>query len=214
MISGGRFSQEAEDLLFDRLTGPPSYNPISPEFKYLKNDHCYVIVHPGYAITWDVLTPEDKYGLYSDYYENLKRLISSLKDSNELTIFAVEERVYDGEKYEDGLTPFDSSLKIITKNNTNEAKKIIKTPEGRRRQEMEEVFSFLLSLGVQEARFAGEWTWHHGNGCLTKLAEDFKNAGFTVKAVGGCFFPSRRPEESSALLETFYSDPIKVIFTR
>lgn len=193
------------------------FDPFPSEFEYVSSDHCYVIVHPGYSQKRYVRTDGEwpkGYGSYATYLENLKQLVTYLKGANELSIFAVEERVYTEGRYADGLSPPHSALTLVTKDEDGVIKKYIETPEGKIRQKPGIIFSFLEGEGIREVRFAGEWAWWSKDlGCLGIVANNFLNEGFNPKGINGCIFP-KVPYSSSMwsneMLEMLYSNVVEI----
>jgi len=73
-----------------------------PHFK--TNGVCYVLVHAGFTLVDDhVLTlkltsDKEKYGDYSEYSNNITRLIKRLRKSDDLSLFLVDEPCFHGEE--------------------------------------------------------------------------------------------------------------------
>lgn len=193
----------------------PLFNPFEQDFHYNGHyNHCNVIVHPGYSTLEKNAQDEIKtggYGQYDQYLENLGKLIMSLESSDELTIFAIEDRIYQGEAQSlEGLSPFNSGLIVVTYNCDGAIKRKIKTQKGKRKQKLQTLYSFLTDNSIDEARFAGEWAWYRGLGCLGVLAKTFYKADFNIKGITGCIYPSvpRSTNEKNKILINLFDDSV------
>lgn len=193
------------------------FDPFPQEFdKYniALNGYCYVIVHPGYS-TYEAQdkTKTREYGAYPEYLRNLKQLVRYLKESEELTIVALEDRMFHGKIESDEDLSIDSALIIVTEDTLPKVKPYVKTPDGKRRQRIGTIYSFLRDNNIHEARFAGEWAWWDGNGCLGVLASNFCRARFSINGLEGCIYPTVAPEKNNKTLARLYSNTVKIPFT-
>lgn len=167
-----------------------------------KSEHAYVIVHPGFL---RVRTP--------NYTENIPQLIRNLKNSGELTIFFEEEMPNGYSKKE--FPVFDSAFVIVTMDGGVAFKKYVKTNDELEEQRADLVYSFLRNNGVKEIRLAGELAWSEYNerwydnplACLGIIAENFHRAGFDIKGIESCIYPTE-PRTDNKILMELYNDSV------
>ena len=176
---------------------------------------CNLIVHPGFALYEKsarelVRDSASTYGDYPAYIDNLKILTETLKSSDQLTIFALEQRVQEGLATLDAaLTPFDGSALIVTRNLSGSVEERVMVNGQEQVQSLALILALLRANGVREIRVAGEFVWYKEHGCLGALAAEFEKEGFIVKGIEGCLYPSNAPTEcEDPFLSRLYDDSI------
>jgi len=223
LAKDGPLKKMGEDLLFGFLF--PDFNPFPAELEFVQSDHSYVMVHLGYQKQISSLQSES----YLEYSRNTEALVAYADEAKELSIFALEERVYSGEvKPIQGQSPFDSALTMVTENREGDVETLIHTPDGPRRQNLDVIYSFLHTKGVKEIRLAGEFAWWEDHlGCLGIVAYNFLEAGFDIKGVEGAIYPRYSPvismketgnwlypgispEKADEVLHKLYNNTVKI----
>lgn len=220
-----------KQFLKRRIESLPIFNPLPLDFYNIKvNGFCNVIVHPGYSNYRDIgeHNKTDKYGQYQEYLKNIKQIIKYLQTTGELTIFVIEDKIFQNKiQNEEGLSPFELSLIMITKDAFPNLdiqnwvpgiyKRIVKVKNRKMQHRPDLVYSFLKDNGIHEARFAGEWGWVYDGiepepGCVDQVAEDFCNNGLKIKGIEGCIYPTKciPPGKNNEVLERFYDDIVEI----
>lgn len=149
------------------------------------------------------------YGDYLTYVTNVVSLVKYLNNIGALTIFALEERdFYHPDIPRPELRPFDGAMIVVTKNATYSLAEKVQTTDGQLIQQPDLMFSLLRKVGIQEARFAGEWSIvYAGFGCLGGTASEFYQNGFNIKGVRECIYPTIKPQEGdNEILRKLYTE--------
>ncbi len=223
LTRNGPLKRMGEDLLFGFLF--PDFNPFPANLEFVQSDHSYVMVHLGYLKQISSFQSES----YLEYSRNTETLTTYADKAKELSIFALEERVYSGEiKPIQNQSPFDSALTIVTEDREGDIETLIHTPDGPRRQNLDVIYSFLHTNGVKEVRLAGEFSWWEDHlGCLGIVAYNFLEAGFDIKGVEEAIYPKYPPvismketgnwlypgissEKADEVLDRLYHNTVKI----
>lgn len=188
---------------FNFLTSHADPHQIAPE------PFAYLLVHPGY-LDYEkpvedelsaIRTDQASYGDYEIYLENLRRLITHIEAASPPVIWAIEERRFLGRsEIPASWYPEDNALILVTKDMSGKLQESFRLEDLMVYQSFEAVKEFLLQNGILEIRCAGELGWYDtgqalgdGQGCLTVLSRQFRQAGFETKGVSGCIFPLSAP---------------------
>lgn len=190
----------------------------NPEYRQrLKVDSCYAVVHPGFSVVkgrtfvQNLTRDVSRYGSYSYYLENIKRLIQRLKTSDSLSLFFIDTPCFYGKGvYPPELLPSVSNLILLT----DPAGRMIETHSGVANSELdlhqEKIYTFLKEIGIKEILISGEWVWwrekeeRECHGCVGVVANGFKEKGFKVKGVEDCLYPTKPPNFDSELSRELY----------
>jgi hypothetical protein len=199
----------------------------NPEYipHFQGKDYCYAMVHGGYSITEnnglgkDLIKDKKKYGDYSIYSTNFRRLNQRLGNSNELVLHFVDNYCFRGNKgdvYPPGFLPYTSNLILVTDMSDFFGEgiyeeKIWTTDHRMILLNHEKIYPFLKEINVKTILLAGEWVHFGTPGCLGTVAEKLKDEDFDVKGVKGCLYPSV-PKLDTELLRKLYQEQVDPAF--
>lgn len=187
--------------------------------------HCYMLVHPGFADYRDdpfykiLIGFERFYGNYNNYLDNISKLVQYLNNSDELAIFAIEERDFYNENIpKKELRPSNSAMILVTEDGKPMWKEYVETEKGSELQRPELIIYFLKKNGIQEIRFAGEWArggegkWDEEAGCLLGWASAL-DGFFDINGVEGCIYPTipnpyDKNKKYDRVLEKLYNEQV------
>jgi hypothetical protein len=187
---------------FDFLPGKP-LNPVQAESAVL-------IVHAGF-LDYDTPLPRElaavradtaAYGDYDRYRDALIRFRRRAAEKGLLLISAVEvDRFITKEQpLPRRWQPPRHSVLLITKCASGKAAAAFPAEGKRYYQDIEALFTFLRQNGIKSLYCAGELGWYDraqalgdGAGCLTVLAQTFREAGFETIGIADCIFPLKAP---------------------
>ena len=199
------------------------YNPFPRSFSYNRHDrYAFIMVHPGYTrfdrMAWGAIQMGGN-GNYPHYINNVRRLISRIRQSGELVIIFLQERMYWGhEKTWVDTTHINSSLLHITDSFTGDPQGSVYIPDAERtyKQKIEVIYSFLKDNGIKDLLFSVKWGYNiYGHeACVAQAATHFHGAGFNVWGIKGCIYPLVPPhgdEVNHAGVNLLYAEQVKVI---
>lgn len=186
----------------------------------------YLLVHPGYLDFEKPLGGELEavrsnvaaYGNYETYLANIRRLIDHIRSTSAPVIWAVEESRFLGRsKFPVSWKPVDNALVLVTKDMSGRLQDTFLLDGLIVYQTFEDVKEFLQQNNIRELHCAGELGWYDtaqalgdGQGCLTVLSQQFRDAGFDTKCISGCVFPLNAPpagQSDNSLYSVRISDP-------